>query len=393
MRIRPSAALGALAIALAIGFAPAHADDRNREARNLLQNGQPERALAAADKLIAGSPANAEARFLRGVALAELGRTAEAISTFRKLTEDFPSLPEPYNNLAVLYAHQRDYDKARSALEQAIRTHPSYATAHANLGDLYARLANEAYERALQLDAGRETRRPPSTQPPLALIRTLGPAAASPLVIAQTPPAARPAAPAPAPTPAPAAASRPTPSPAAAPVTTPSREPEPIAATPPAAAGEAPAAAVETASPKPEPAPVPAQAVAEPRPAAPAPAAPPAAQAATASEDVLAAVQAWAEAWSSKDVNAYLAAYDKDFEVPGGRSRSSWENERRQRVGKPGDISVEVDGPQVDIDGDRAEVRFRQHYRSSNFNASTVKILEMVRRGQRWQIAREKIGR
>ena len=71
---------------------------------------------------------------------------------FTGLTEDFPELPEPYNNLAVLYASQGNYDKAKSALELAIHTHPSYATAHENLGDIYAQLASRAYDRALQLD-------------------------------------------------------------------------------------------------------------------------------------------------------------------------------------------------------------------------------------------------
>jgi Flp pilus assembly protein TadD len=391
MRIRPSAAIGALAVTLAIGFAPAYADDANREARTLLQNEQHERALSAADKLIAGNPANAEARFLRGVALAELGRSTEAIATFRKLTEDFPSLPEPYNNLAVLYARQRDFDKARDALEQAIRTHPSYATAHSNLGDLYARLANEAYERALQLDAGRDTKRPTQTRPQLALIHTLGPAAQAPLVLAEARPAARPA-PAPTPTPAapPIAAVQPAQPVAATPAPSVPRSEPTVAATSAGPAAPIKQPAAEPA--RPTPAPAVAKEPTEPK-VDTAAAKPVTTQPPAAAGEVLAAVQAWAAAWSSKNVDAYLDAYDKDFEVPGGRSRSAWENERRQRIGKPGEISVEIDNPQVTVDGNRAEVRFRQHYRSSNFNASTVKILEMVRRGQRWQIAQEKIGR
>jgi len=61
-------------------------------------------------------------------------------------------MPEPYNNLAVLYAAEGQERKAAEALEQAIRTNPSYTTAHENLGDLYARMASEAYAKALQLD-------------------------------------------------------------------------------------------------------------------------------------------------------------------------------------------------------------------------------------------------
>ena len=85
-----------------------------------------------------------------------------------KLTEDYPELPEPYNNLAVLYAQQKQYDKARTALEMAIRTHPSYAIAYENLGDVYAKLASQAYDKALQLDSANST-----AQNKMALIRDL----------------------------------------------------------------------------------------------------------------------------------------------------------------------------------------------------------------------------
>ncbi|HSB22323.1 MAG TPA: tetratricopeptide repeat protein, partial [Burkholderiaceae bacterium] len=93
------------------------------------------------DKAIAEKPRDAALRFQRAVMLTELQRTDEAIEALNSLIEDFPDLPEPYNNLAVLYASQGNYDKAKAALELAINTHPSYATAHENLGDVYAQLA------------------------------------------------------------------------------------------------------------------------------------------------------------------------------------------------------------------------------------------------------------
>ena len=83
-------------------------------------------------------PKDAQGRFLKGQILTEMNKPADAIAVFTKLTEDYPELPEPYNNLAVLYAQQKQYDKARTALEMAIRTHPSYAIAYENLGDVYA---------------------------------------------------------------------------------------------------------------------------------------------------------------------------------------------------------------------------------------------------------------
>ena len=118
-----------------------------------IKNNHLAQALEQAEALIAKNPKDAQGYFMKGIIFAEQGKSAEAIGVFTKLTEDFPELPEPYNNLAVLYAQQKDYNKAKNALEMAIRTHPSYATAHENLGDVYAKLASQSYSKALQLDA------------------------------------------------------------------------------------------------------------------------------------------------------------------------------------------------------------------------------------------------
>ena len=146
--------LGLAALAAAVFAAGGARADDYSDVNQLLHAGQSTEALAKADRYLAAKPKDPQMRFLKGVVLTEAGRTAEAIATFQKLTEDYPELPEPYNNLAVLYAGQSQFDKARAALEMAIRTNPSYATAHENLGDVYAKLASQAYSRALQLDAG-----------------------------------------------------------------------------------------------------------------------------------------------------------------------------------------------------------------------------------------------
>jgi len=60
----------------------------------------------------------------------------------------------------VLHAAQGRYDQARNALEVAIRLNPNDATAHENLGDVYATLARQAYARAQQIDPTRTTLAP-----------------------------------------------------------------------------------------------------------------------------------------------------------------------------------------------------------------------------------------
>ena len=126
--------------------------DEYFEVNQLLRSGKHPEALARADRYLAGKPRDPQMRFLRGVVLSESGRGAEAMATYSALVQDYPELPEPYNNLAVLYAGQSQFEKAREALEMAIRANPLYATAYENLGDVQLQLARQSYGRAAQLD-------------------------------------------------------------------------------------------------------------------------------------------------------------------------------------------------------------------------------------------------
>jgi len=162
-----SATLGAALLALALQCAPAAADNYD-DASRLFKQGNHAAALEKIEGAIAANPRDARARFLKGVILTEQNKPDDAIKVFTALTDDYPELPEPYNNLAVLYAQQGQYDKARKSLEMAIHTHPSYAIAHENLGDVYAKMASEAYDKALQLDRGNA-----AAQTKLAMIKDL----------------------------------------------------------------------------------------------------------------------------------------------------------------------------------------------------------------------------
>jgi len=326
----------AVAVAMGLGASMSLAQTEDyAEVNRLLRSGQLAEALAKADQYLVGKARDPQMRFLKGVILTESGKTQEAIATFSKLTEDYPELPEPYNNLAVLYAGQSQFDKARAALEMAIRTNPSYATAHENLGDVYAKLASQAYSKALQLDGTN-----PAVAPKLSLIRNLfaadtrsGAAASVAAAPASAPVAVKPTSPAPA----------------------------------------APVAAVT-------------------KPAAPAavPAAP--AVAADAQREVEAAVRGWAIAWSSKDMNAYLGAYASNFAPPGGQARKAWESDRRARIEPRARIGVDVSNLEVTVDGDKALARFRQDYTSDTLNVTSRKTLDMVKSGNRWLIVRESTG-
>ncbi len=331
-----------LALALLIAVPASAQPDDLQDVNQMLKLGQFDQALARVNSYLSTRPKDARGRFLKGLILAEQNKPGDAIQVFSALTKDFPDLPGPYNNLAVLYASQGQYDKARDALELAIRTHPSYATAHENLGDIYAKMASQAYDKALQLDKSNAT-----AQSKLNMIRDLFPAdtrTAKAAPAGKSDPAAKVAA-------APAPAYDPT-------------KPAPASAAPAAAAPAAPSAK------------------------------PAAAKAGTPSaEEVLASVNAWAQSWSSNDVPGYLGAYAPDFRTPKGESRAAWEAERKARIAKPRQIQVAIEAPRVEFDDNgRATVTFRQQYRSDALKSSNAKTLVMTKAGDKWLIQQERSG-
>jgi tetratricopeptide (TPR) repeat protein len=326
--------LCAAVISMAISFAtPVFADDL-ADAQRLVKQGQYPQALEKVDAYLGSQPKDAQGRFLKGIIYTEMNKPNEAIAIFSKLSEDYPELPEPYNNLAVLYAQQQQYDKARAALEKAIRTHPSYTIAYENLGDVYAKLASQAYDKALELGSGNA-----ATQNKLALIHDLisvpgkgnvkPPASSS--VLANT-----------------------------------------VASSgPPAKVAEAKPATALSATAKPASA---SEARADP----------------AADGGVKQAITAWAKAWEAKDMKAYLGAYTADFRPPKNVSRKDWEAERTARIaGKSGKISIQIEALQTTIDGDTATAKFHQHYTAPGLRSSSTKTLILARSGNRWLIKEE----
>lgn len=318
---------GALLLCASLG---AYADDVE-DANKLFKQGHHSQALDKVNGYLVSKPKDAQARFLKGLILTEQVKTAEAIKVFTALTEDYPELPEPYNNLAVLYAGQGQYDKAKQALEMAIRTHPSYATAHENLGDIYAKMASQAYDRALQLDRSNT-----ATQTKLAMIQELF-----------------------------AGGSRGKESSAR------------ISPAPGKAEGTVP---VVAAANKPDPA--------QPEPATPIPE--PASkkdESRKAQETVI----AWAAAWSSKNADSYLSFYADDFKTPAGETRAAWEAARRERINAPKFIHVNIRILTVQlIDSSHAAVKFHQSYKSSHLKSSGNKTLLLVKTGGKWLIQEER---
>ena len=311
----------ALPFASSVAFA-----DELKDISEMAESGQQAAALDRINSYLAANPKDAKSLFMKGIIQAESGKREDAIKTFTDLTEKHPNLPEPYNNLAVLYADAGQYDKAKKALETAIKTHPSYATAHENLGDIYARMASEAYDKALQLDNANAR-----AQSKLSMIKDLFGTGRKSTQAAKAPDSSK----------------------VAKSDTKPIRPAD---------------KKVEAAKPV-EPV------------------------ANTASNDeqnINNAVNNWAKAWSSKDLDKYFASYSDNFKPTKGESRKAWQATRKDRVSKPANISVELANQKIILDStDSAKVSFKQTYSAGGKPIRTNKTLMLKKIGDTWLIEQE----
>lgn len=305
-----------------------------QEINQQFRQGNLNGALQRANTYLAKNPKDAQVRFLKGLILADQNQSAEAIQIFTGLTEDFPELPEPYNNLAVLYAAQNKFDAAKNALEMAIRSHPNYSTAHENLGDIYAKLASLSYDKALVLDQNN-----PSARAKLAQLKDI--------------------------------------------VSPPNRPPR--ARTPIGAQSTSPAVS------KPRVAPTPLATTATPATVGPATFSTTSATHEQTLAGAEASVMAWARAWSAQDADAHLGFYASDFQPPANLPRAEWEAQRRERIMLPERINVTLTDIQSrEVNPSRVNVSFKQTYQSDRSKVTSNKVIELVWRVGKWLIIEEK---
>jgi predicted nucleic acid-binding Zn-ribbon protein len=386
----------------------ARSDNTTTQIESLINSGKLQQALVITEKQLAGDPANVNYLFLKGLILTRQNKMNDARDIFERLTRDHPELPEPYNNLAVIYAAQGDFNSARNALERAINTHPSYATAHENLGDIYAKMASNAYNHALEIDGGNATAREK-----LALINNLfsarpgsgdtthGATPASDQEIKKdkeeisqlenkltT-------------------------------LTKSNKQQEARAQALQAELQRLKSQRQQTELKSKQEYQAAQQQLQQTRsqleklktqlaqledqrkllarqtstPASPALPSGAAQDSAAIKQEVIQAVKSWAAHWSARDVAGYLASYTGNYRPPDMGSHNAWVAQRRLRITRPRYIKVALKNIRVELRGtDQAEVNFEQHYQSDKFRDRIHKTLRLQREQGRWLIVGEKTG-
>ncbi len=297
------------------------------KAEKLIEEGRLDAALAEVDDMLSRKSDDLETRFLKGIILTGQARDDEAIKIFAALTLDYPELPEPYNNLGVLFTKQGDYRNARDALRTAIRVHPSYSIAHENLGDLYAKMASHSYDRALEENSRNKSARHKHSK----LISLFSVAEPESVIVAN-------------------------------------EESSLVTSVAESEANQ------ENNVLEPLPDPVQREPQTDDG----------------GEEAILSTVGGWSSAWSAQDADAWLSYYSSDYKPRGGLTREEWVAQRRDRLQKSKFVKVKIEQPKVVKRNDATtRVEFLQTYLADSYSDQVVKILDMRRENGSWKIYRE----
>ena len=125
------------------------------EIQLLIDNDKYKDALDLTEDHLSRNKSDVKFQFLKGLILTKLSRYSDAEKIFYRIAEQNPNLPEPLNNLAVIYAIQGKYSQAQDVLKKALSSNKNYETAYNNLSDIYAKAASHAYNQALGLEKGK----------------------------------------------------------------------------------------------------------------------------------------------------------------------------------------------------------------------------------------------
>jgi tetratricopeptide (TPR) repeat protein len=357
---------------------PAATNPELMRIETLSREGNHRGAMTAINSYMASNQNSLEGLLTKSLVLNNMGQKKEAEALLKNTISRYPSSPEAYNNLAVLYSEQGDYGRAIETLLKAFSTHPTYAQVHQNLRELYSTVASQAYSRALNMDEKQNA-------PQLVMLRRTSENTA-PTVNYQ--PAAI--------TSSTTVASL-TPAKTAAPYIAPEekRQPQPEAMIPQTSKEaiteitskplvvqsgtkvesvsnnvvvvEASTNAEVTAGTSDQPSNMPAN-----------------------TAGIIAAVDLWAAAWSNQDVDGYIKSYVPNYS-PDGLSNSAWQEQRNQRLTKPTYIRVTLSNTKAKLlNANTAIVTFVQRYESNTYQDMTNKELTLVRVNNKWKLSSER---
>ena len=131
---------------------PVRADTEVHAVADLLKAGEYLAALTLLEDLKPLRPCDPDLLFLEARVYEIAGETDRAIALYEIVIKLFPDFPEPYNNLAALYATQGKLQRAEALLLRGLATHTTYRQLQKNLSRVYVARAAQAYQKALSIE-------------------------------------------------------------------------------------------------------------------------------------------------------------------------------------------------------------------------------------------------
>ena len=322
--------LASLTVLTLILLTPAGAEPALTDIEKQIDAGQFQPALRRLDELLSSDKANPHFLFYRARALAANGQRDEAIAQYEALIKAAPELPEPYNNLAVLYMQAGKGEQARNMLNKAMATHPAYAAIYQNLIAINTSKAQDAYARALQIQGKRQEAALREVNK-LSLAEKLEPVAS--------------------PSPAPLVTSA---------VTDNTVQPGLVYKAEQNQADKETVAVTKVVGTD------------------------------AGFEQASAMLQAWAEAWASKKVEQYLHYYSDTYS-PSDMTRQAWAAQRRERILRPKWIRVNLTNVMLKAQqGQQLTITLEQEYRADNYRDVTRKEFVLEQTSGEWRIIKER---
>ncbi len=294
----------------------------------LIEAGQYQQALLQLDNTLSSDKRHPLYMFHRARALEGAGQMDKAIAQYKALIKLQPTLPELYNNLALIYIQQGQMQKAQTLLNQAMMIHPGYSRVYKNLVAINAAQARDAYAKALQMPTASQAKGL-EVADTLSFVEEPIPASqAEPIVAAVTKPHIKPG--------------------------------MVYQANGDHADKRTERVEKESSVSKVE---------------------------VSAAQAIL---LNWAKAWSTQNVDQYIRFYSDDYS-PAGMSRTVWAAQRKKRIRQPKWIHVGLRNFDVTENGPaRLRIRLEQEYKADNYRDVTRKEFILQKIDNEWRIIKER---
>jgi tetratricopeptide (TPR) repeat protein len=302
-----------------------------QEMQSEIDSEQYARAATTGLALLRQQPDNLRLQFLTALAFQKNNQPKQAIRYYQEIINTHPELPEPRNNLAIIYLQQGAYDEAVQLLIASLNTRPAYATAYKNLNSIYQGLASEAYQKALNDD-----------MPPVNFLSNIKLTELDKLQLPEI------------------VDSKPVP--VVQPVQIVKADKEagvPVSVVPTVQPGIQTAVAKPVARKEPD------------------------------KEQLIQLVKNWANAWSSQEFDQYISAYRDSYKGQYS-NHDEWVKQRRERVVRVDHIELTLSNFKVKLNSEnQAIIDFHQAYQSPSYHDKVVKRLQLDRINNTWKISRE----